>query len=78
MELCSTSDKKVSPSDTLAQLIGKLIIATRGHDGSTFSARLKELRGSGNDQEIWLESKTGIVWMIRRSSLSGIREVRRH
>lgn len=73
--LYNQTDKKVS-QDTLAQLVGKIIIAVRDDYKFRFSARLIELRGSeGPDQECWFENKSGQKWMVRRSYLSAISEL---
>ena len=74
--LCDGDNKSLSQCDTLAQLIGKILIAVRGDNGYRFSARLIELRGEGAEQECWFQTKAGQTWMIRRGNLSDISELR--
>jgi hypothetical protein len=74
--LCNETDKKVSsPCDTLVQLVGKIVVAIRTGD-IKFSSRLTELRGDGPEQELWFKNKNGLIWMIRRSDISSISELR--
>ena len=73
--LYDQNDKSLSQSDTLARLIGKILVAVRRDNGFRFSSRLIELRGEGPEQECWFENRTGQTWMIRRCDLSNISEL---
>lgn len=75
MYIDSQTDKNVSPSDTLAWIVGKIVIATK-NNGFRFASRLVEVRGDGTEQELWFQNKNGLRWMTRRSNISDIREIR--
>lgn len=70
MMKCSTSDLKVSQSDMLVELVGKIVAAFRD-DGFSFSAKLVSI----HDDECWFQSRSGVRFMVSRGRITGIREV---
>lgn len=71
MNVCTRQDKSISsPCDTLALLVGKIVIATKNGE-FRFSSKLIEVR----DNEIWFQNRNGLRWMVRRDAISSISEL---
>ena len=65
----SASYENISEPDPIEALLREICIVFA--NGTSFCARLVDIRGDGN--ELWVESKSGQRWMVQRKAVTSIR-----